>query len=286
MKPLHPIALAILLGSIVCVRGPARMYAASARSSAENTQSESPTASANASGSRSSATGVHAADPAELGGALFGQHCAFCHGRDAGGGETGPDLTQSKLVSQDVGGNKISEVLRDGRPDKGMPSFTFSGAEVEELAAFLHAQRAKALLQNGNRRGVAVADLQTGNAAAGQRYFNGAGGCASCHSPTGDLAGIASRYQGLELEERMLAPPNVKRTVTVTFSSGKTVIGTLAYLDEFTVGLRDASGTYRSWPVSSVRYSVTSPADAHIALFAKYTDADIHNLMAYLQTLR
>ena len=262
------------------------MYAASARSSAGNKQSEGPTASADATGSRPNATGVHASGPAELGGALFRQNCAFCHGRDAGGGETGPDLTRSKLVSQDVDGNKISEVLRDGRPGKGMPSFNFSGANVEELAAFLHAQRAKALLQNGNRRGVDVADLQTGNAAEGRQYFNGAGGCASCHSPTGDLAGIASRYQGLELEERMLAPPNVKRTVTVTFSSGKTVTGTLAYLDEFTVGLRDASGTYRSWPTDSVRYSVLSPADAHIALFSKYTDADIHNLMAYLQTLR
>ncbi|MHB1841440.1 MAG: c-type cytochrome, partial [Acidobacteriaceae bacterium] len=147
-------------------------------------------------------------------------------------------------------------------------------------------QRAQATLHNGSRRGVEAADLQTGNAAAGKQYFNGAGGCASCHSPTGDLAGVASRYEGLALEERMLYPRNAKSTVTVTLSSGQTISGTLAYLDEFTVGLRDAGGTYHSWPVGSIRYSVSSPAEAHIALFSKYTDADIHNLMAYIQTLR
>ena len=62
--------------------------------------------------------------------------------------------------------------------------------------------------------------------------------------------------------------------------------GTLEYLDEFTVGLRDATGTYRSWRVSDVKVKVDSPVDAHVALFSKYTDADIHNLMAYIQTLR
>jgi cytochrome c oxidase cbb3-type subunit 3 len=139
---------------------------------------------------------------------------------------------------------------------------------------------------NGHRRGVEVADLQTGNVDAGKQYFNGAGGCAKCHSPTGDLAGIATRYQGLQLEERMLYPRDAQSKVSVTLPNGTAVAGTLAYLDEFTVGLRDASDTYRSWPTSTVKYKVDSPVDAHVDLFPKYTDADIHNLMAYLQTLR
>ena len=84
----------------------------------------------------------------------------------------------------------------------------------------------------------------------------------------------------------MLYPSDAKKKVTVTLSSGRKITGTLAYLDEFTVGLRDATGTYHSWPVSNVKYSVYSPVDAHVAMFRKYTDADIHNLMAYLQTLR
>src|SRR5262245_24690486 len=58
----------------------------------------------------------------QKGSALFRQDCSFCHGRDAGGGESGPDLTRSKLVASDVDGEKISAVIRNGRPDKGMPA--------------------------------------------------------------------------------------------------------------------------------------------------------------------
>ncbi len=286
MKKLHTGGFAILLGTIFFACGPVPIYAAPARPSTRNMQSGNSPASTAAARSSSNPAQDPVSNQAEPGGALFRQHCAFCHGRDAGGGETGPDLTQSKLVSEDVAGDKISEVLRDGRPDKGMPSFNLPSTQVEQLVAFIHQQRAQALLHNGRRRGVVVADLQTGNVTAGKQYFNGAGGCASCHSATGDLAGIASRYQGLQLEERMLYPKNATSTVTVTLPSGQIISGTLAYLDEFTVGLQDASGTYRSWPTRSVRYSVSSPVDAHIALFSKYTDADIHNLMAYLQTLR
>jgi hypothetical protein len=133
---------------------------------------------------------------------------------------------------------------------------------------------------------VDVSDLQTGNVEAGKAYFNGAGGCAKCHSPSGDLAGIASKYEGLQLEERMLYPKDVKSKVEVTLPSGKTLSGTLEYLDEFTVGMRDADGTYHSWRVGDVKYKVDAPVEAHVELFPKYTDDDIHNLMAYIQTLK
>jgi cytochrome c oxidase cbb3-type subunit 3 len=222
----------------------------------------------------------------QSGASLFRQDCSFCHGRDAGGGESGPDLTRSKLVTADVEGNKIGAVVRNGRPDKGMPRFNVSDQQLASLAAFIHTQQNLSLTRKGGRKGVDVADLQTGNAEAGKQYFEGAGGCATCHSPTGDLAGINSRYKGLELEEQMLYPRHAKSKVTVTLASGQTITGTLDYLDEFTVGLIDATGTYRSWRTGDVRYKVDAPADAHIELFSKYTDNDIHNLMAYLQTLR
>jgi hypothetical protein len=131
-----------------------------------------------------------------------------------------------------------------------------------------------------------VADLQTGNAEAGKAYFNGAGGCAKCHSATGDLAGIAKRYQGLDLEMQMLYPRGAKSTVTVTTASGKVYSGRLAYLDEFTVGLRDANNVYHSWQTKLVHYKVNAPVEAHVEQFPKYTDDDVHNLMAYLQTLK
>jgi len=223
-------------------------------------------------------------DLAKAGAALFQEHCTFCHGRDAEGGETGPDLTQSQLVLADVGGDRISEMVRNGSPDKKMPSFNFSNQQLLSVAAFLHERVAAS--KTGKRRGVDVADLQTGNVEKGKAYFDGAGGCAKCHSPTGDLAGIASRYQGLQLEERMLYPKDATSRVTVTLPSGKKLSGTLAYLDEFTVGLRDSDGSYHSWATRNVKYTVDSPVNAHVDLFSKYTDDDIHNLMAYLQTLR
>jgi cytochrome c oxidase cbb3-type subunit III len=217
---------------------------------------------------------------------LFRQDCSFCHGRDAGGGESGPDLTRSKLVAEDVDGEKIGPVVRNGRPEKGMPPFDRSDQQIASLAAFIHRQQYGAVSKKGARKGVDVSDLQTGNAEAGKQYFNGAGGCATCHSATGDLARIASHYSGLELEEQMLYPKHAKSKVTVTLASGQAVTGTLSYLDEFTVGLIDPAGSYRSWRTADVQYKIDAPVNAHVELFPKYTDADIHNLMAYLQTLR
>jgi cytochrome c oxidase cbb3-type subunit 3 len=222
----------------------------------------------------------------QTGAALFRQDCSFCHGRDAAGGESGPDLTRSHLVTRDVNGERIGPVIRNGRPDKGMPPFDLSDQQVAALVAFVHTQQQNAEANKGGRKGVDVADLQTGNAEAGKRYFEGAGGCAKCHSATGDLAGIASRYQGLQLEEQMLYPRHARSKVTVTLASGETIAGRLAYLDEFTVGLVNESGTYRSWRTRDVKYKVDAPAEAHVEQFPKYTDDDIHNLMAYLQTLR
>jgi cytochrome c oxidase cbb3-type subunit 3 len=223
----------------------------------------------------------------QSGGTLFRQDCSFCHGRDAGGGETGPDLTRSRLVIEDVRGDKIGPVVRIGRPDKGMPHFDLSETQIAGLVAFIHTQQFNARLwKKGGRKGVDAADLQTGNAEAGKQYFEGAGGCSSCHSPTGDLAGLASQYQGLQLEMQLLYPKHVKSKVTVTLASGQSITGTLEYLDEFTVGLSDPDNGYRSWRTSDVQYKVDAPVNAHAELLGKYTDDDIHNLMAYLQTLR
>src|SRR6185295_8459894 len=119
---------------------------------------------------------------------IFSSQCGFCHGRDAMGGESGPALTRAALVAADVRGDKIAPLLRAGRVDKGLPAFTLSEADLAATVAFIHDQKDKAQAFAGGRRAVDVADLQTGNADAGKRYFSNA--CATCHSPTGDLAGI------------------------------------------------------------------------------------------------
>jgi mono/diheme cytochrome c family protein len=224
---------------------------------------------------------------------LFASRCGFCHGRDAAGGEGGTDLTRSALVTEDVRGDRILPVVRGGRLDKGMPAFNLADADVAAIVAFIHDLKRKAETRQGSRRTVEEDDLRTGDAAAGRAYFDGAGGCSKCHSPSGDLAGVATRFQGLALLQRMLYPPAVRATarsmpaqVAVTLRSGEKISGQLAYRDEFTIALIDASGSHRSWSTSDVAFTVDDPLDAHAAHLGKYTDQQMHDVLAYLQTLR
>ena len=224
----------------------------------------------------------------EAGRTRFGAQCGFCHGRDAGGGEGGPDLTRSALVAADVRGDRINPVVRSGR--NAMPPFNLSDSDLTAIVAYIHDQKTQADSAVGGRRSVDVADLQTGNATSGKRYFDTA--CTKCHSATGDLSGLAARLQGLQLLQRMLYPngpprdPNRAPRVTVTLASGQVVTGRLAYRDEFTIALTDASGWYRSWPTKQVRFTVDDPLQAHVEQLGKYTDADMHDVLAYLQSLR
>jgi cytochrome c oxidase cbb3-type subunit III len=283
------------LAAIICVM--ALSYAASPLPAQEPQKEQKQGGQASPQGPQTSPPGeanlpAYSPEQIQAGQALFAGQCSFCHGRDAAGGEGGPDLTASALVAQDVRGEKIGQVVRNGRPDKGMPAFASTDEQLATLVAFIHDRKAKA--KEGRRRTVDVADLQTGDSEAGMRYFNGAGGCAKCHSPSGDLAGIAGKFQGLELLRRMLYQEDRRTsqasgatpTATVTLPFGQTVTGKLAYRDEFTVALIDASGWYRSWPRSQVKSTVTNPVEAHVELLGKYTDKDIHDVLAYLQTLR
>jgi len=217
---------------------------------------------------------------------VFAAQCGFCHGRDAMGGETGPNLARSAMVRDDATGDRVRALLREGRTDKGMPAFRLSDADVTAIIAFIRDQRTKSE-SPGARRTVDPSDLQTGNAERGRAYFNGAGRCATCHSPTGDLAGVANKLQGLELLQRMLYPSRSRAaTAKVTLRTGEVVTGTLAYRDEFVVAVTDADGRYRSWQARDVTFTVNNPLDAHAEQLAKYTDDDMHDVLAYLQTLR
>ena len=237
---------------------------------------------------------TYAPELVQRGQTLFASTCGFCHGRDAMGGETGPDLTRSILIAEDNRGDKIIPVVRNGRVDKGMPPQNLPDADLEAIVAFIHDAKVKADSNEGNRRTVDVADLQTGNAQLGQQYFNGAGGCSKCHSPTGDFAGLASRIQGLQLFQRMLYPggrgrggaPPAMPTATIRLPSGETITGKVAYRDEFTIAITDAAGYYRSWQTSKVKVTIDNPLDAHIAQLPKYTNDDLHNVLAYLLTLK
>ena len=66
-------------------------------------------------------------------------------------------------------------VVRNGRPDKGMPALTFSDRQIAGLVAFIHTQQNAVPAKKGGRKGVDVSDLQTGNVEAGKKYFDGSG---------------------------------------------------------------------------------------------------------------
>jgi cytochrome c oxidase cbb3-type subunit III len=221
----------------------------------------------------------------------FGAQCGFCHGKDAAGGESGPDLTRAELVAQDTRGDKVGPVIRAGRPNAGMPAFNnLSDDELSAIVAFLHSQMDKFAELGGGRRSVEPADLATGNAAAGREYFNGAGKCSSCHSATGDLAGIGKRVQGLNLVRRMLYPSgnpgSTQGRATFLLKSGQTVVAPVAAEDDFTVTVLDPLGARQTYQRSAVQVKIDDPLSVHFDQLGKYTDADIHNVYAYLETLK
>lgn len=231
-------------------------------------------------------------DQVEAGRTQFVSQCGFCHGRDAAGGAGGPDLTRSVLVAEDVRGDRLGPLIRSGRPDRGMPAFPLSDGELASLVAFIHDQKLQADVSSGGRRSVDGTDLESGDAVAGKRYFEAA--CVRCHSATGDLAGVATRHQGLTLLQRMLYPSAAGRSsssrapqvITVTLPSGPSITGRLAYRDEFMIAITDDAGWFRSWPASQVRFTIDDPLQAHVEQLGKYSDDDMHNVLAYLQTLR
>src|SRR5579885_2120763 len=217
-------------------------------------------------------------DPAAVdrGQRLFVSNCGFCHGTNAnGGGEGGPDLIRSPLALDDEKGDKIGPVIHSGRGK--MPPFpNITQAQIEDIAAFLRAKQQAAI----NRNAYTIQNVNTGNATRGKAYFDQH--CASCHSASGDLAGIAGKYTPEILLNRIVYPGGrggrgrggaamkVHPTVTVT-ANGKTVSGTLEYMDDFDVALRDASGEYASFSRGpGVTVSVNDPLAGHEKLIPKY----------------
>jgi cytochrome c oxidase cbb3-type subunit 3 len=218
--------------------------------------------------------------------ASFGSNCAACHGTNATGG-MGPNLITSATVRHDVNGDEIGKVIHEGRMDKGMPAFpNITGTQVTDIAAFLHARvtlasRASALSGSS----IGASSLAGGSAPAGKEFF--AARCASCHSATGDLKGIATKMPGAELMTTLLMPTAPKlRTGTVTPKRGAAMKGTFLHRDAFTVTLRAADGSTKSWMTNEVAVAVDDPLKGHRDLLPTYTDKDLHDVFAYLETLR
>jgi cytochrome c oxidase cbb3-type subunit III len=231
----------------------------------------------------------------ERGKGLYSVNCTFCHGIDARGGEGGPNLLRSQLVLDDNEGEAIGPVIQSGRPDRGMPKFQMDSNQVADIAAFIHS------LSSGSRGAnlKAPASIITGDAKSGEAYFRSK--CASCHSVTGDLKGIAARIPDPKsLQQNWLmpggggfgAPPSSRqmtpKTVTVTAASGEKIEGELVRIDDFTVTLAAADGISRTFTREgdTPKVVVHDPMLPHKQLLPTYTDKDIHDLTAYLVTLK
>ena len=231
---------------------------------------------------------VPPADAVERGQKEFVIQCGGCHGSDARGEDNGPDLVRSVIVLDDEQGSLIGPVLRKGFPNEGMPAFDLSDVQIQDLAAFLR-ERTQAAI---NRNAYPLQNLLTGNAKDGEAFFNGARRCSTCHSVTGDLAGLASRFTPAQLQTRFLYPrggrggPGKPTTATVTPRTGPNVSGTLDFIDDYTVGLRDAEGYYRSFSRDAVKVDIQDPLAAHAQLLRQYSDKNMHDVLAYLVTLK
>ena len=232
---------------------------------------------------------------------IFTTNCITCHGADGrGGGVAAADLTQSPFTLASDDGKTLGEFLKVGRPERRMPSFALSDADSGDLSAFL---RSLAPAGRGAGRGGIIA-VVVGDATAGETYFTGAGRCATCHSPTGDLKGIGTRLPVATIQGRIVLPrgsgsyppgfnalPNpteAPRTVTVTQPSGDRISGTLMWITDFNVTLTDAAGIRRTiarnGDVPTVE--VKDPLQAHLDLMRTLTDKNMHDLTAYLVTLK
>jgi mono/diheme cytochrome c family protein len=226
---------------------------------------------------------------ADRGKKIYIAQCITCHGASARGAQNGPDLVRSLTLLHDRYGNQIGPYLKKGHPTA---TSKFTDAEVIDLSHFLHARvedtlRTSPLFHAQN--------ILTGDPKAGEAYFNGAGKCATCHSPKGDLAGFGAKYDPVDIQQRFLFPrPAIGRgagharvTATVTTPSGAVVTGPLDRIDDFTISLRDASGQYYSWKrTSDLKVKIDDPFAPHARLLDELTDKNIHDTTAYLETLK
>lgn len=241
-------------------------------------------------------------ESAKRGRAIYYKECITCHGPNARGPNAnagpvkeGTDLVRSLVLLHDRYGSEIGPFLKKGHPTQsGAPASSFTMAQVQDLSNFLHQQVDDTLRSGPYNKPI---NVLTGDAKAGEAYFNGAGQCSTCHSPTGDLAHIASKYDPVTLQQKFLFPrstrfgpgaePAKPVMVTVTEPDGQAVSGELVRIDNFTIALRDSDGQYRSFTrTPELKVQKSDPYEAHDKLLDQYTDKNMHDLEAYLETLK
>ena len=224
-------------------------------------------------------------EAAKKGEPLYLQNCSGCHGKE-GRGAQAPGLTRMPLVVADYKGEKLAAVLKEGR--QGMPQFPkLSQDEVFNIAQFLQLQIE--LAANRGTYGSTYGNMRnqvTGDAKKGEAFFQT--NCTSCHSTTGDLAKIGTKFpQIAALKNRFLWPatPGPAKAKVMT-TDGKVVEGRVKTNNDFEISLTDAQGNYHYFQRQAVKVEIEDKLTGHRALLPKYGDADINNLAAYLVNLK
>ena len=242
----------------------------------------------------------HRVDPAaaDRGRKTYAAECVTCHGPSARGTERGANLVRSQVVLRDRYGNSIGPLLKKGHPmQTAAPSSSLTDAQITDLSHFIW-QRINDTLRGSPA--FEPGDVLVGDAKAGEAFFSGEGRCAACHSITGDLAGYGKRYPPIEIQQRFVFPNTAGRgrgraagpsrqqvTATVTLPDGTSVTGPLVSMDDFHVALRDDSGTYRSWTrTPAMKIVKNEPLAAHVQLLDRLTDKQMHDVVAYLESLK
>jgi cytochrome c oxidase cbb3-type subunit 3 len=252
----------------------------------------------------------------ERGKAIFSANCVPCHGADLRGGQlNGPNLLRSQLVLGDRDGEAIAPVIQTGRPERGMPPFPLPADDVKAVVEFIHSLTAASPGQGAPpRTDVPPPNIVVGDADAGRAYF--AAKCSSCHSPEGDLQGIATKVPDAKTLQNMWVsggatggrgrgrgrggrgggggggggeePQGPVVTATVTTRGGERVSGRLTFIDDFEVKLALEDGTIRGFARTGdvPRVEIVDPLEGHRALLSVLTDKDMRNVTAYLVTLK
>ena len=246
-------------------------------------------------------------DPAVVarGKTLYEVSCRGCHGADLRGGDMGgPNLLRSPVTLSDHAGELIVPIIQGARQNSGMPPIPMSPEDGKAVAAYVRSIVATIGTQGRPpATGGPAPSILVGDASAGQAYF--AAKCASCHSPTGDLQGIATRISDPKslqnawvaggVRTRRYGPPapatqDPRRTVmvTVTLPSGERIEGPLLQIDDFLITVSLADGTVRTFSRDgdAPKVEVRDPMKVHRDLLAVYTDKDMHDVTAYLETLK
>jgi cytochrome c oxidase cbb3-type subunit 3 len=236
----------------------------------------------------------------ERGKALYGINCTSCHGADLRGGDLGgPNLLRSQVALSDRDGELIVPIIQGSRQKEGMPAINVSPEDAQALAAWVRSVE-ETIGRQGTppAAGVVPLSILTGNAGEGKTFF--VTKCAGCHSPAGDLSGIASRIpdpkvlqnawvSGGERGARGAAQASARAaTVTVTPASGASVAGRLVRIDDFLVSVGLDDGTVRTFRRmgDTPKVEVHDPMKAHRDLLTTCTDKDMHDVTAYLVTLK